>query len=443
MLRRCSWAVALCAVVSSVISCEGDYVVLEPDGGREGIAGFSGLGLVESPGDLSGDGGGSSLFDAGMIDAGIPCYVDRNCDDRNACNGEERCEGGYCRAGTPVVCEDQRACIGNRCDPASGACIFGIEPDGTACPDTDLCDGSETCFNGTCSAAGAPLGCDDGNACTVDSCSPLTGCVHAPAADGTLCPDNDPCDGAELCLAGACSVSGSPIVCGDNNPCTTDGCVPLTGCSFMPVVNGTACADADLCDGSETCSAGVCSASGTPLRCSDGNPCTSDSCNPASGACVSTPVADGTLCPDGNKCDGSETCVAGACTGAGAPLACHDDNPCTSDTCVATIGCVYPNVTNGTPCPDADACDGAETCVAGVCTNSAPLVCRDDNVCTRDSCNPSVGCIYTAVTDGTDCPDTNLCDGTETCTQGVCSGTGIPLLCPAGHSCLPSSGLCN
>jgi slime mold repeat-containing protein len=441
MLRRSSWAVALAAVVGSGISCEGDYVFLEPDAG--GIAGFSGFGLSEaSPGDISENGGrGSSLFDAGP-DAAIPCYVDRNCDDNDACNGIETCESGLCRAGTPVVCEDDRACITHRCEPSTGACVFGIAPDGTSCPDTDLCDGTETCFNGVCSAAGSTLGCDDGNPCTVDTCNPVAGCVHAPAADGTACPDADLCDGTELCLAGACTVSGTPVACGDGNSCTTDSCVPATGCNFAPVADGTPCADGDVCDGAETCSAGVCSGSGTPLRCNDGNPCTLDTCVATIG-CLFPPVADGTACPDGNLCNGTETCAAGRCTGVGTPLVCADDNPCTNDLCVATVGCVYPRAANGTPCPNSNPCDGTETCNAGACSPGTPLVCNDDNACTRDGCNTSTGCVHTALTDGTDCPDANLCDGTETCTQGVCSATGTPLLCPAGHSCLPNSGLCN
>jgi hypothetical protein len=48
------------------------------------------------------------------------------------------------------------------------------------CDDGDACDGAESCAaDGTCSAGEAP-DCDDGNACTVDSCDPVAGCLHAP-----------------------------------------------------------------------------------------------------------------------------------------------------------------------------------------------------------------------------------------------------------------------
>ena len=46
----------------------------------------------------------------------------------------------------------------------------------------------------------------------------------------------------------------------------------------------------------------------------DGNPCTSDSCDPAKG-CVHTPVSDGTACMSGAVCVVAETCTAGVCGG--------------------------------------------------------------------------------------------------------------------------------
>jgi subtilisin-like proprotein convertase family protein len=64
---------------------------------------------------------------------------------------------------------------------------------------------------------GTPVNCDDGNACTNDSCDPFAGCVHAA------------------------------INCGDNDPCTNDSCDPQTGCVNTPItappeVNGIAVA---------------------------------------------------------------------------------------------------------------------------------------------------------------------------------------------------------
>lgn len=55
------------------------------------------------------------------------------------------------------------------------------------CDDANVCNGIETCDvdTGEC-RAGVPLSCDDHDACTVDSCDPVVGCVY-DAAPGILC----------------------------------------------------------------------------------------------------------------------------------------------------------------------------------------------------------------------------------------------------------------
>ncbi|MFN8544110.1 MAG: hypothetical protein U0807_07885 [Candidatus Binatia bacterium] len=54
------------------------------------------------------------------------------------------------------------------------------------CQDADLCNGTEECVGGLC-AEGSSLECDDGDACTTDTCEAATGCVHTePAVIETL-----------------------------------------------------------------------------------------------------------------------------------------------------------------------------------------------------------------------------------------------------------------
>jgi hypothetical protein len=55
------------------------------------------------------------------------------------------------------------------------------EPDQPVCSDGDLCNGVETCDpeTRTCQP-GAPLSCNDGDSCTIDSCDPSLGCLHLP-----------------------------------------------------------------------------------------------------------------------------------------------------------------------------------------------------------------------------------------------------------------------
>jgi hypothetical protein len=84
-----------------------------------------------------------------------------------------------------VTCDAATACrAAATCDPTTGTCgPAAAQPDGTPCPDGDVCNGSEQCKGGSC-FAGRPLSCDDGDACTADSCDADEGCRHVPIADG-------------------------------------------------------------------------------------------------------------------------------------------------------------------------------------------------------------------------------------------------------------------
>ena len=154
----------------------------------------------------------------------------------------------------PWPCDDANACTRDTCTPATN-CQHAALADGEACPDGDLCNGGETCLSGTCTP-GAPLVCDDGSPCTIDSCSPTQGCVYQNA-------------------------------CNDGDPCTVDTCDPVAGCQNTPAPDGTPCPDADLCNGTETCQASVCTP-GAPLVCNDGDDCSDDVCDPRVG-CQSPP----------------------------------------------------------------------------------------------------------------------------------------------------------
>ncbi len=106
-------------------------------------------------------------------------------------------------------------------------------------------------FDPACSDAPS---CDDGNACSTDSCTTLTGsCLHVPLIDTTSCADADLCNGAEICLAGICVPSLVPTVCVDVNECTIDACVPATGCSFTPNVGASCNLGAGVCDATGAC----------------------------------------------------------------------------------------------------------------------------------------------------------------------------------------------
>jgi len=59
--------------------------------------------------------------------------------------------------------------------------------------------------------------------------------------------------------------------------------------------------------------------------CSDGNPCTEDQCDVATGTCSNLPVPAGTACDDGDPCTETSTCQGGACVGG--PRVCTVDIP--------------------------------------------------------------------------------------------------------------------
>lgn len=445
------WLLLAVASTSLTVACGDNFIFLgRADAGSTGGAdGDSVVDSVssgaggESPG--GGAGGTQPGVDAGgdaseTSDAG--CASHAQCLDNDLCNGTELCVDGVCRAGTALRCDDGSPCTLDACLPLTGACSFTALEDGSLCLDGDLCDG-EVCVAGQCSA-GSPVTCgSDGNPCTEDTCNPATGaCEFPPLATGAPCSDGDLCNGTERCAAGLC-LSGPDLSCDDANPCTVDSCNALLGCTHDSAADGTSCADANLCNGSESCLAGVCQP-GVALSCNDGNVCTTDACNPQNGACTFAPL-HGVPCADGNLCDG-QTCQNGTCA-PGSPVICasdNDNNPCTANACNPASGiCAPGNVANGTPCPDGDLCDGTESCLAGSCSVAGtPLVCPDDgNFCTTDSCAPAFGCLHLPVPDGMVCPDADRCDGTEVCTGGIC-GAGIPVSCTAPQACNPLSGEC-
>jgi hypothetical protein len=123
-------------------------------------------------------------------------------------------------------------------------------------------------------------GCDDGNACTTDTCDQSTEfeCAH---------PDNSAsCDDSNACTTDSCDPASGcvnqPISCDDTDACTTDSCDPTSGC----VNQSSSCDDTDACT-TDSCSP-VLGCLHTPILCADADACTVDSCDAASG-CVHTP----------------------------------------------------------------------------------------------------------------------------------------------------------
>jgi hypothetical protein len=191
-----------------------------------------------------------------------------------------------------------------------------------------------------------------------------------------------------------------PIPCDDGNMCTTDTCNTATGCVFTP---NAPCNDNNKCTDDSCNPATGCVY--TPIVCNDNSKCTDDSCNPATG-CVYTPI----VCNDNSKCTDDSCNTATGCVYT--PIVCNDNSKCTDDSCNTATGCVFtPIVCNDNdPCTD-DTCNAATGCVY------TPKVCNDNNTCTTDAC-VNGSCVYTPVTNGTAC---TVNGQSGTCQSGTCA----------------------
>ena len=110
---------------------------------------------------------------------------------------------------------------------------------------------------------------------------------------------------------------------------------------------------------------------GTPYTCGAPDQCHqgAGTCN-GNGTCSFANQSDGTTCNDGNACTRPDTCRAGTCTGSN-PVVCSASDQCHDvGTCDVTTGaCSHPPSPTGKACSDGDACtqsdfcDGAGSCV--------------------------------------------------------------------------------
>lgn len=150
-------------------------------------------------------------------DCTFSCTRASDCMDMETCNGMETCTAGHtCMAGTMVA--DLDPCTipstGTMASCHGGLCRAG------ACPDGNTDAGEE---------------CDDNNMMDGDGCD--ADCTFS-CQDDTECQDGDPCNGVETCntMTHACAAATTPLSCDDGDACTTDTCVAMTGCTNTSVL---------------------------------------------------------------------------------------------------------------------------------------------------------------------------------------------------------------
>ncbi len=218
------------------------------------------------------------------------CDTNADCDDGDACNGDETCVDNACQSGSAIVCDD-------------GA----------------YCNGEETCVEGVCQV-GTTIDCDDSVDCTIDSCNEDTDtCDHT--TNDIVCEDNLFCNGADRChVTSGCIHAGSPCDagtvcnevseecvacmmdehCNDDIDCTIDRCIN-NACDHQAL--SSMCEDNLFCNGIEICKL-------TEGCKSLGNPCLKGVCDEATDFCANC-LTDSD-CDDGDDCT-DDTCIIGEC----------------------------------------------------------------------------------------------------------------------------------
>ncbi len=316
--------------------------------------------------------------------AGLPGYDLPSCSEDAAMLGVVSKVISF--AGSPQgVARSGRSVVGMGSQPAL---IVHDIVDSGGDPPLDLCCG---------------VNCDDGVACTIDSCDPELGCDHA--LDDSACEDGLFCTGIGSCSPRGCvAVSACPpqflecgeqvcdeendmcvIVpndqdCDESDPCFVSACTPQGSCesSPIPLCGGSvlivACDDTDVCTINDR---------------QELDSCTRQPCGP----CIGEPVAEcertcggiaGVPCPDGEFCkfddglcglaDLAGTCkpIPGACLAVYIPV------------------CGCDGVTYGNECEAEFA--GAQIAFVGPCCAGISEPCSVDDDCCQDGAPGSVVC---------------------------------------------------
>ena len=189
--------------------------------------------------------------------------------------------------------------------------------------------------------------------------------------------------------------------------------LPAPICGNGVVEVGEQCDDGNTSAGD--CCGATCSFEALGSPCEDGNACTQgDTCN-GSGACLAgAPL----VCDDGLFCNGLETCSPAAGCVAGTPPAQDDGIACTVDHCDEDTDAVL-HVPDDALCDDGLFCNGAETCNAATgCVAGTPPALGDGIACTVDACDEASDAVVHV-------PDDALCDDANPCTAESCdAGTG-------------------
>ncbi len=225
------------------------------------------------------------------------------CDDNNPCTEGDTCAKGSCAPGKAKDCSDGDACTKDTCvveggkgSPATAKCQ-SVADGAAACDDSNPCT-DDSCDPKTgCQHTNNTKPCDDGDACT------------GGAGGGKGAKSAGPLPGGDVCKAGTCT-PGTAVVCNDGNACTDDSCDKAKGCVALD--NAATCDDGNACTKSDACAQGTCK--GAATSCDDKNVCTTDSCDAKTGQCSNTAVPGCKTCTSATQCNDNNGCTKDSCS---------------------------------------------------------------------------------------------------------------------------------
>ncbi len=279
------------------------------------------------------------------------------CQNDNDCLDQDECTIGSCDVEAKVCkfltyqCDDFFACTADSCDPETGLCVY--EPIAYC---TNMCDKVADCYfhpdlesmcvNADCvpdpnipgqnKCVLTSLTCADAYLCSEDICLPEAGCQYVPPQTcDAPCDGDDDCANGDPCTLAVCDPATNTcnnefVDCEDGDACTLDVCDHSSGeCVYIDCENcdcpscqsNLDCHDFDACTYDMCVAPGICH--NIPVVCKDGNPCTTDLCDPGPG-CYFEPQ---------DKCTGCTT-----------NSDCNDNNGCTIDNCEPDLTCSHQDI---------------------------------------------------------------------------------------------------